>query len=526
MTLLRAIATVGGWTMASRVLGFVRDILIAGVLGAGMVADAFFVAFKLPNFFRRLFAEGAFNAAFVPLFGERLARDGEGSARRFAGEVAAVMVTALMIFTIAAVALMPWLMYLIAPGFAGQPEKFALTIELTRLTFPYLMFMALVALLGGMLNSMQRFAATAAAPILLNIVLIATLVLVKTEVLALPGHALAWGVALAGAGQLVWLALACGRRGVSIRLPRPRLTPGVKRVLRLMAPGIVGAGVVQINLVIDVILASTLPEGSVSFLYYADRVNQLPLGVVGVAVGIALLPLLTRQLAEGDGAAAMASQNRAIEIALLLTVPAAAALLVIPGPIIAVLFERGAFSEAASVATASALAAFAAGLPAYVLIKSLTPGFFARKDTATPVKIAVIAVVANVALAIALMQVLAHVGIALATACSAWLNAGMLAATLKARGDLVLDERLRRRVPLMVLAAGLMAVGLWAGAAILEPALVGAAWQRIAALAGLVLGGLLLFAGLAHVTGAADFGELRRLLRRDDGPGQRTTEDQ
>lgn len=444
MALFRSIATVGGWTMVSRVLGFARDMLIANVIGAGLIADAFFVAFKFPNFFRRLFAEGAFNAAFVPLFAGRLTTDGRDAAVKFAAEVAAVLGTVLLVFTLAAILTMPWLMLALAPGFVDQPVKFGLTVDLTRLTFPYLTFMALVALMGGMLNSLQRFAATAAAPIVLNIVLIGVLLGVRSELLPDPGHALAWGVAVAGLAQLIWIAYACKRADIMFVPPRPRLTPGVKRLLVLMAPALLGAGVVQVNVVIDVILASTLREGSVSFLYYADRVNQLPLGVVGVAVGITLLPLLTRQLRSGETDAALGSQNRAIEFALALTLPAAAALIAMPGPIVTVLFQRGAFDAAAAEATAGALAAFAAGLPAYVLIKALTPGFFAREDTKTPVKIAVVAMVANVALAVALMQVLAHVGIALATALSAWFNAITLGILLVRRGHLAFDTRLRR----------------------------------------------------------------------------------
>ncbi|MGH6620018.1 MAG: murein biosynthesis integral membrane protein MurJ, partial [Alphaproteobacteria bacterium] len=309
MALARAIATLGGWTMASRLLGFYRDILLASVLGAGLVADAFFVAFKFPNFFRRLFAEGAFNSAFVPLFSERLAREGAGPARRFAANVAAVMVSFMLCFTFAVQLAMPWLMYAIAPGFSDQPEKFDLAVELTRLTFPYLTFMSLAALLAGMLNSLHRFAAAAAAPIVLNIVLIAALTLVRGGYVELPGHAVAVAVSVAGAGQFVLLVVACRRAGIMVRLPRPRLTPGVRRVFRLMAPGLIGAGVVQVNLVVDVILASMLPQGSVSWLYFADRVNQLPLGVVGVAVGVALLPMLSRHLSAGDEAAARHTQN-------------------------------------------------------------------------------------------------------------------------------------------------------------------------------------------------------------------------
>lgn len=500
--------------MASRVLGFARDVLIAGVIGAGMVADAFFVAFKFPNFFRRLFAEGAFNAAFVPLFSERLVRDGPGAAKRLAGQVASVLASVLTGFTLLALLLMPWLMLLIAPGFREQPDKFQLAVELTRLTFPYLLFMALLSLLGGMLNALERFAATAAAPILLNMILIATLLLIRDGVLPAPGHALAWGVCLAGAGQFLWLVVACHRAGLMIRLPRPRLTPGVKRLLVLMVPGIIGAGVVQINLVVDVILATLLAEGSVSWLYYADRINQLPLGVVGVAVGVALLPMLSRQLSEGDIAAALETQNRAIEFSLFLCIPASAALMVLAEPISLVLFQRGAFSPADAAATARALAAFAFGLPAFVLIKALVPGFFARQDTATPVKIAAIAMAVNIILAVTLMQVLAHAGIALATAITAWLNAGALAAVLIRRGHFRFDAVLLGRLPKLVLAAALMAMGLWFSVDAAAPALAGGEPLRIAALSGLVGLGLGLYFAAAHFTGGMRVSDLRHALRR------------
>jgi putative peptidoglycan lipid II flippase len=519
MTLFRAMATLGSWTMASRVLGLVRDMLLAGVLGAGAkgTADAFFVAFKFPNFFRRLFAEGAFNAAFVPQFTDTLTRNGNDAAREFGGEVAAVMVSAMLCLLAVAVIAMPWLMYVIAPGFADEPDKFTLTIELTRITFPYLLFMALAAMVGGMLNSHRRFAATAAAPILLNLVLITVMVLVKLGVLTLPGHALAWGVAVAGAGQFAWLAWACARAGIMVRLPRPRLTPGVRKVLRLMVPGMIGAGVVQINLVIDVILATMLPQGSVSWLYYADRFNQLPLGVIGVAAGVALLPMLSKHLSAGEAEAAMDTQNRAIEFALLLTVPAAAALIAIPQPLVSVVFERGAFTPADTQATAAALMAFAAGLPAYVLIKALAPGFFARQDTKTPVKIAVVAMTANVAMAVVLMQFIAHAGIALATALSAWINAGALAVLLHRHGYFTADARLRKRLPRIFLAAALMGAALWFLQAPLAPLFAGGQWERIAALVVLVLAGLVLFAILAQLLGAARLDELRAALRRGGG---------
>jgi putative peptidoglycan lipid II flippase len=366
-----------------------------------------------------------------------------------------------------------------------------------------------------MLNSIERFAATAAAPVILNIVLISVLAAVRADLLTSPGPALAWGVAAAGLGQFVWIALACRRAGILFTLPRPRLTPGVRRLLTLMLPALIGAGVVQINLVIDVILASTLAEGSVSYLYYADRVNQLPLGVVGVAVGVALLPLMVRQLRAGDSQAAQNSQNRAIEFALTLTLPAAAALIVIPEQIITVLFQRGAFDPAAARATAAALAAFALGLPAYVLIKALVPGFHAREDTKTPVKIAIVAVIANIVLALILMQFLAHVGIALATALTAWFNAAMLGWILVRRGHLVFDARLLRCVPRLVLAAAAMAGALWVGAAVLAGPLNDGEPSRIAALAALVAGAMAVYAALAVATGAVRFGELRAAMKRE-----------
>ncbi len=513
MALLRSIATVGGYTMISRVLGFARDILIAAMLGAGPVADAFFVAFKLPNFFRRLFAEGAFNAAFVPLFTARLTEDGLPAARRFAAEALSVLVVTLLVFVTLLQIFMPLLMYVFAPGFATDPEKFQLAVELARITFPYLLFISLVAQLGGVLNSLGRFAAAAATPILLNLFLIGAL-LALTPWVATPGHALAWGVAGGGIAQFLWLINACRRAGMSFRLPRPRLTPRVRRLLRLMLPGVLGAGVVQINLFIDIVIASLLPTGAISFLYYADRVNQLPLGVVGVAVGTALLPLLSRQLRSGEEAAARDSMNRAVEFALLLSVPGAAALMVIAGPIVSVLFERGAFDGTSSSATALALMAYAAGLPAYVLIKVVAPGFFAREDTTSPVRIAVLCVGVNLVLNLTLIHVLAHVGIALATALAAWLNAGLLMHKLTRRYNHQADQRLRRRIPRIAAAALVMAAGLALAAHWLAPLLAGATPSRILALATLIGGGLVLYGAAVLVFGAASIGDVRRLLDR------------
>ncbi len=512
MALLRFAATVGLFTMGSRVLGFLRDILIARYLGASPAGDAFFVAFKLPNLFRRLFAEGAFNLAFVPLFSSILKGEGRDAAKAFAADALAVLMGALLLMVVAAQIFMPWLMYAIAPGFADDPDKFDLTVHLTRLTFPYLLFISLVSLMGGLLNSLDRFAAAAATPILLNLCLIAAM-LGFAHVMETPAHALAWGVAAAGAIQFLWLAWNCHRAGILPGLPRPRLTPGVRRLLVLILPAALGAGVAQINLVVDMIIASLLPSGSVSYLYYADRVVQLPLGVIGVAVGTALLPTLSRQVRD-DAAGARDSQNRALEYALLLTVPAAAALIVVAAPVIAVLFERGAFDGADSGATAAALGAYAVGLPAFVLIKVLAPGYFARQDTRTPLKIAVVCLITNVVLNLILMGPLLHVGIALASSLSSWLNAGLLAAGLYRRGHLAPDRRLRRRVPRMVLAAAAMALALWGAATLLAPWLAGGLALKIVALLALVALGLCVFALAAQLTGAARLGEMARMMRR------------
>jgi putative peptidoglycan lipid II flippase len=516
MALIRSLATVGGYTGISRVLGFVRDILIAAVLGTGPVADAFIVAFKLPNLFRRLFAEGAFNAAFVPLFAKRLEQEGEAAAKAFAEQTLAVLLSVVAAVCFLSMLAMPWLMYGLAPGFEEDPEKFALTVELSRITFPYLLFMSIVALLSGILNSLYRFAAAAAAPVLLNICFIVALVLVL-PFSGLPGHLLAWTVAVAGIGQFLMLMIAASRAGMSLRLRRPRLTPGVRRLLALMLPGLLSAGAIQINLLVGTVIA-TLQAGAVSYLYYADRVYQLPLGLIGIAFGVVLLPDLSRKLRAGADAAAMHSLNRGLEMAMLLTLPAAVALLVIPKQITIVLFERGAFDRLATDATSWALAAFAAGLPAFVLIKIFQPAFYAREDTVTPLKMALISIAVNIALSLALFWPLGHTGIALATSVSAWLHALLLGGRLGIMGFLQPDAGLRRRWPRILLAAVAMGAVLWVSADLLAAWFDGAPPFRILALMLLVTGGLVVYAGLAFALGAVDREALRGLLRRRAKP--------
>ena len=512
MALFRFAATVGGYTMISRILGFARDILIAATVGAGPVADAFFVAFKLPNFFRRLFAEGAFNAGFVPLFTEILQRDGREAAQAFAERALSLLLVTLLLFVTAFQIAMPWVMHILAPGFVDEPEKFELAVLFTRLTFPYLLFISLVSLMGGVLNSLQRFAAVAATPILLNITLICAITL-ATPWLPTPGHALAWGVAVAGMVQFLWLILSCRRAGIVLRLPWPRLTPRVRQLLRLILPAALGAGVVQVNLVIDIILASLLPEGSVSYLFYADRLNQLPIGVVGVAVGVALLPMISRQVAAGAEADAQTSMNRAIELSLLLSVPAAVAFAVAPEALIGALFQRGAFGAQEAQATAYALMAYAVGLPAYVLVKVLGPGYFGRKDTITPVRISVVAVAVNLVLNIILMQFLLHAGLALATAISAWLSVGLLAAGLYRRGHLRPDARLRRRSLGILLASALMGVALWFVVQGLGGAFVDVVAVRVGAVAVLIVVGLLVYCLAAQLLRGLDVREIKTLVR-------------
>lgn len=514
MGLLRHTATVGGYTMASRILGFVRDVMIAALMAAGPVADAFFVAQRLPNMFRSLVAEGAFSAAFVPMFSGAVEREGKEEALRFAEEALAVMLAAMLAVLVIAEIAMPALVALLAPGFTGDAERFRLTTEYSRITFPYLTCMAVVALFGGVLNAFYRFSAAASAPILMNGIMILAL-LGFHDTLETAGHALAWSTAIAGLAQLLWLVWSAKRNGVTIRFfRRPRLTPGVKKLLRLMLPGVVGAGVQQLSLFVSTIIAS-FEAGAVSILYYADRLNQLPLAVIGVAVGVALLPLLSRQLKVGDMEAAAASQNRAIEFTLVLTLPAAAALVAIPEPIVSVLFERGQFTTEITRATSWVLAAFALGLPAYVLVKALLPGFYAREDIATPVRIACASLGANVALALALVYPFGAIGIALATAASSWINAVLLAWVLRRRGHFAPDTRLTRRAPRMVLAAILMAVALVAGSALLDRALHGGLiLVECAALAGLIAGGVSLYGGLAILLGGARLDELRAALRR------------
>jgi putative peptidoglycan lipid II flippase len=523
MSLLRASATIGGLTLISRIAGFVRDMLMARFVGAGFASDAFLIAWRLPNLFRALFAEGAFSAAFVPMFNRTVAeaeaeQPGQGLkvALRFAEDVLSVLLPVLIVFTGLMMLAAGPIVWAMTGGFPdGGPEKFDLASQYTRITFPYLMLISLVSLLGGILNSLNRFWVNAAAPILLNLCLIASLIFFRGATDVETARSQAVAVTVSGALQLGWLILACWQAGVRLRVRLPRLSPEVKRLLALIGPAAIGAGAVQFNLLISTTLAARfLPEGSVSYLYYADRLNQLPLGLIGIGVGTAMLPSLSRQLGGGDHQAALDTQNRAIELVLLLTLPATAGLMVSATPLIRALLQHGAFNAHDTIASARALAAFSLGLPAYVLIKVLTPGFYARADTRTPVRIALVAMLVNLVLNLVLIWPLAHVGLALSTAISAWVNAILLYVTLRRRDHFAIDARLRRTGIRLIAATVAMAAMLFFLNPWIDPWTGHRLYERVIALLVLIGAGMAVYFGLVFGLGAYSLATLKGQLRR------------
>lgn len=518
MSLLKSAAKVGGFTLISRLLGFVRDQLIAFTLGTGLVAEAFFVAQRLPNLFRALFAEGAFNNAFVPQFAKKVEGEGPQQAFAFGRDMLSVLFTWMILFCSAAMIFMPWLMPLLAPGFKGSAEKISLATELTRICFPYLGMMSLTALFGGILNSLNRFSAPAAAPILLNIVVICFTLLAWWLGLgntADTGRFLAWAVTISGVAQLILLLIAARRAGAQVIPGKPLMTTDVKRVLKLSVPGLISGGITQINLLIATMLATGF-SGGVAFLYYADRLFQLPLGLIGVAIGVVLLPTLSRKLRAGDAQGALDSQNRALEFSLFLTLPAAAALTVIGKPILHTVFEHGAFTRADTFAVAPALAAFAYGLPAFTLTKIFQPGFFAREDTKTPMYFAIAAVIVNIAASLILSRHFDYMGIAIATTVAAWFNAILLITTTVRRGYFVWDARFKSRLPRMLVCLLVMAATLYGLNHVLQEnysefaGFGEALWGLLA----LLLAGASSYFCAAQITGAFRISDLKASLRR------------
>ena len=517
MNLVKALGSIGSLTLASRVLALVRDALQARYVGAGFASDAFLVAFRLPNMFRALFAEGAFSAAFIPMFNRQVAEGGGKPAGvDFAERALAVLLPVLVVFTIALMIAAWPLTYALSGGFNDPtPEQFSYAVMLSRITLPYLLMISLVSLLGGILNSLERYWVNAAAPILLNIAMVAGLALFHGENPYETAMVQAVSVTVGGALQLVFLIWGCRRAGIKLKLRLPRIDKDIKRLMALILPAAAGAGATQINLLISTALAGALlAPGAISFIYYADRLNQLPLGLIGIGLGTILLPTLSRLLSNDQVDEALDMQNRGIELALFLTLPATAAFLTISEPIVRGLFEYGAFSAQDTRATALVLAAFSLGLPAYILIKVLTPGYYARSDTRTPVRFAIIAIVVNIVGNIALIPTIGYLGPPVATAVSAAINAALLFWTLRKRGQFAADARLLRRLPRLALAAAIMGAALALSRPLIAPFMAGDMVMRGLTLAITVGAGAAVYIAASFLTGAFRLSDLKALRRR------------
>src|SRR3954463_1145717 len=507
--MLGRIFTVGGYTLLSRLTGFARDIMLAAILGAGPVADAFFVALRLPNHFRAIFAEGAFNAAFVPAYAH-LHSGSEKSAKLFADRIFTLLFGAQVVLLGVAWLFMPQVIAILAPGFSNDPLRGELAISLTRITFPYLLLITLVTLYGGMLNVMHRFASAAAAPIFLNLSMMATLALAAFFPGA--GYAAAWGVLIAGFLEFSLLAGDAARSGILPKFSIPRLDQDVRAFFRALGPATIGSMGTQVALFADTIIATFLPAGALSALYYADRLNQLPIGVIGIAIGTVLLPEMSQRLSSGDREGAQASQRRAFNFTLLFSVPFVAAFLTVPELITRAMFAHGAFSRADAAAAGATLAAYAIGLIPFVLIRSAVATFYARKDTATPVKAALIGVVVNVVLKIALVGSLAQVGLALATVVGAWINLLLVAGFAVRAGYLDLDRALVSSTLKFALSGAVLAGALWLTARFAEAHLAElSALRDEAALLVLIIIGTIVYAGSILLLFGS--GWLRSLIR-------------
>jgi len=515
----RSLGSIGGLPLASRVLGLARHMLFAEFVGANFASDAFAVAWRMPNMFRALFAEGAFSAAFIPMFNKKVADpDGRGlpGGTEFAEDALSVLLPALLLMTVL-LELLAWpATYLISLGFHGaSPEQFAFAVMLARFTFPYLMLISLASLLGGILNSLHKFWVAAAAPILLNVAQIVALLFFHTHEPLTTTKYQAISVTVGGVLQLAWLAQACWANHVRLKLKRPTINADVKRLIKLIGPAAAGAGAVQFNLLISTALATgLLAHGSVSYIYYADRLNQLPLGLIGIGLGTVLLPTISHQLGRGADKEAMTTQNRGLELALFFTLPATVALVICGVPIIAGLFQHGQFDATDALKTGQALAAFSIGLPSYILVKVLTPGYYARHDTRTPMRFAMISIAVNLVLNLVLIMPLKHVGPPLATAIASTVNVWLLYHTLKKRGHFEADSRLKRRVPRLAVAAIAMGVALYWLAPLVNPYLTGSIVRRAGGLLALVAGGGAVYAIACFLTGAFVVGDLKLIMRR------------
>lgn len=508
--MLGRIFTVGGFTLLSRITGFARDIMLAAILGAGPLADAFFVALRLPNHFRAIFAEGAFNAAFVPAYAHVHGERGENAARLFGDRIFTLLFASQVVLLVLALVFMPQAMTILAPGFTDDPAQREMAIALTRITFPYLLLITLVTLYGGMLNVMQRFASAAAASVLLNLSMMLTLALAAFFPNA--GYAAAWGVLLSGFLQFFLLAGDAARSGVLPKFTSLKLDADVRGFFRALGPATLGSMGTQVALFADTIIATFLAAGALSALYYADRLNQLPIGVIGIAIGTVLLPEMSRRITAGDHEGAQASQRKAFEFTLLFSMPFVAAFLTVPDVIMRAMFARGAFSKADAAEAGATLAAYAIGLVPFVLIRSAVATFYARKDTATPVKAALTGVAVNVALKVALVGSLAQIGLALATAAGAWINLLLVVMFAVRRRFLEIDRGFAIAIAKLVVAGVVLAAALWLTGRWCASALSGMRSLRDeAALAILIAVGLVVYGGSILLL----FGPrwLRRLIR-------------
>lgn len=516
MSLLKKFASVGSATMASRVLGFVREMMIAAFLGTGPIADAFYAAFRFPNLFRRLFAEGAFNAAFIPLFAKRL-EEGEKSAKEFTRDVVSVLILILLIVSALAIIFMPWLVgTIIAPKFASNPEKFDITILLTRVMFPYLAAMSLVAMLSGILNSLRKYFLAAFLPVLLNIVLIAALALAGFLELEPPqiGLALAIAVTISGFLQLALVAWGAKKEGY-LPLPRkPKFTPPVKRLLWLALPAALTGGITQINLLVGQIIASA-EDGAIAVINIADRLIQLPLGVIGIAIGVVLLPELARSYKAGKNEEAMALQNRGFEFALFLTLPAAVGLAILTEPIVSVLFERGAFDQVATLRTSAVLTVFALGLPAFVLSKVFTPAYYVEENMRWPMWCSAASVIVNIVGSIMLFPTHGVVGIGISTAASGWVNALMLMVPLLTSKKFVPSAETKRRIFAIIVASIAMGIVLffandWISQTFREMGFV----ERLSSVIAIIGVSAIVYLGLAMVIAGMKKSDLAQAFRK------------
>lgn len=525
MSLFKSVATFGGLTFISRITGFLRDMVLANFLGAGAMADAFVVAFKLPNLFRSLFAEGAFTSAFVPIFSQKLVSEGKKKSVFFAAQAIAVLVVIVGLFVVLFEIFMPYIVDILAPGFRDDAGKMELATQLCRITFPFLLLISIVSFQGGILNSFEKFAAPATAPIILNLTMIFA-AFVFVPFMPSAAHGIAWGITLAGVLEILWLYMALKRIDVTIHpyihIAKIMHNPEIRLLFKRIAPGVVGAGIYQINMAVDTILVSLVGTGAVSWLYYANRLQQLPLGVVGAAISVALLPILSKYLKAQNTEEALKTQNKAVEYGFLLSFPAAVLLIVLAEPIVTLLFQHGKFLPSDAVKTAYAVVAYAVGLPCYVITKALMPNFFARGDTVTPVKYSAVSFTANLAFNLILMQYFGHIGIAMATTIAAFVSLGQYILGLKKRGYWQFTKPLvvqMLKIAFISVITGALVYGLSYILSIYFGALLRHKLWLLVELGFLGAFALAIFLISAKITGVIDFREILNMIRKKNGNG-------